>query len=84
MNVAIIIAWAICSVISYGITLAYFQRNWPSHADEGYWQDVGFALFFSLFGPAALIVALFKSGLAMHGLQYRRNKPQKKEGEAQE
>lgn len=68
----IVLGWGACSVLVYGITLAFFQQNFKLIAEKSYWEDVGLAAFLSIFGPLALVVAFFLSGFAHYGLQYRR------------
>lgn len=51
----LIIVWIICGVISYGINFAYYQRKWPSIAQEGYREDMIFCAGISLLGPANLL-----------------------------
>jgi len=68
------VIWTICGVLTYGITLAYFQRNYPEIAKEDYREDVGFSVLFGIVGPIGLFVSLWGSGFAKHGLMYRRRK----------
>jgi len=56
--VIVLIVWAVCGSISYGFTLAFFQREWPSLAAEKRGDDIRFALFTAVFGPIGLVVTL--------------------------
>lgn len=53
MWIAIIVAgWLLCSFLSYGLTLGYFDGKWP------FFRHFRFAVLISTAGPVALIVAL--------------------------
>ena len=61
----------LCGVLTYGITYAYFQREYPRTGDASYREDAGFALTLGLLGPITLIPAFFNSGFAKHGFKFR-------------
>lgn len=69
-----IISWVACGVLSYGITLAYLQRNWPTLADQMYNEDVAFSCMMAALGPTSLLICYFKGDRAKHGLQFRKEK----------
>lgn len=66
---------------SYGMTLAYHQKKWPSIASESWREDVGFSLmvcFLSLvpiYGIIVTSVMFFMTGFAKHGLMYKKPNP---------
>lgn len=64
-------AWLLCAALSYGITFAYFQREYAPIARERYWHNVAFAVGFSIAGPFSLLVAAPLSGWVKHGMQWR-------------
>lgn len=69
----------VAAIFNYGIFLAYFQRAWPSIADEGYRDDCGMAACTSLLVFCtwpAVFVSVALSGFCKHGLMYRRPAPQ--------
>ena len=64
------IIWLVCSVISYSISFAYFQKEFNDIAEEHYYEDMKECLFLSIFGPISLFSVLihvnkkvFKYGL---------------------
>ena len=59
-----------CSVLAFGLTFAYFQRRWPTIAEEQYTKDRAFAFFLSLYGPIALIVVLYR-GRLKYGIKFK-------------
>lgn len=63
--------WLSSGALTYAITLAYFQREFPLLAKEEYREDLGFAVLGGLIGPATIIPALCMSGFAKHGLKWR-------------
>jgi hypothetical protein len=69
-----IVSWFACGVLSYGITLAYFQRNWPTMARKHYSSDVRLAICMGIIGPMGAVFAYCRSHRAKHGLQFRREK----------
>jgi DNA-binding transcriptional regulator of glucitol operon len=50
-----VVAWLACGVLSAGWAYAYFQREFPSIADERRQGDTRFALGMALLGPFDLI-----------------------------
>ena len=73
------LGWVACGVLSYGITLAYFQNEYShlfdeSEQDRFFGENVRFAISYSLFGPLSLLCSVLASGFVKHGLQYRRGK----------
>lgn len=68
----IIIVYLIFAVLTYGITLGYFQKRWPTVADMSYEKDMCFAIFLSLFQPAGLIMSFVLSNFCKYGLKFRK------------
>jgi uncharacterized membrane protein YqhA len=56
--------WAIQSFLAYGIMFAYWQRRFPTIADDNYHEDMIISLVCGLV-PCSLIVDLF--WIASHG-----------------
>lgn len=69
----ILFVWLICGVLTFGITLAYFTREYPGLTDRG---DVVFALCLSVIGPLGLLVSVLMSGGVKHGLCFKRDEKQ--------
>ena len=62
IGILILAIWILCGIIGSGIYLAYFQKKWPSLAEENYNRNVSHSLILILFGPIALFVALGSYG----------------------
>jgi hypothetical protein len=71
MLVLIILGWLICGILTYGISLAYFQRTFPTIAQEMVREDMGISCIFGLFGPLGLVILFFFSGFAQCGIMFR-------------
>lgn len=56
MTLLIAAVWLACGVAAAGFIYAYFQRAWPSIADEFRASDIRMAWFALLTGPVSLIV----------------------------
>jgi hypothetical protein len=67
-----IIAWIACGVLTYGATLAAFQRQGPSMATENYTKYRLIAAGMSLWGPVGLLEIFFMSDFFKHGFMWRR------------
>jgi hypothetical protein len=64
-------AWILCGAVSYAGTFAYFQREYPGLAEEGYWSDFGVALLIGAAGGiGGLLVVVFKSEFFRHGFKW--------------
>lgn len=68
----ILLVWAACGVLTYGMMLAYLQRRWPRQAEREYREDCSRAAFLALLGPAGLFVTFFMTAFAQYGFMYRR------------
>ena len=64
------LVWVVCGVLSYGLNFAFFQRKFPTLADEEYARDLRFAVITSFLGPVALFANLCACGIK-HGLKWR-------------
>jgi len=58
IGVLVIAIWALCSILHYGIWMAYFQKRYSLIADETYREDVFMGLATSICGPVSLIISL--------------------------
>lgn len=69
--VAAAASWLACSVLSYGIGMAYWQRwndAWSAHNCR---YDQSFqAVHAAMFGPVSLMVTYFVTGFAEYGLRW--------------
>lgn len=70
MLIAIIAIWIVCGILAYGLTFAYFQREFPLSSDTGYCGDCGVALLMCLLGLIGLIIHLVL-GNCKHGFKWR-------------
>ncbi len=68
-NIIFITIWLLSFVINFGITLAYFENEYPNIVS--YKANIIFSFIISIFGPIGLIVSYFMSKFAKHGFQYR-------------
>ena len=62
--------WLACGVIDYGLIFAYFQREYPSLAEEDYCKHIFNALLGIPFGLAALLSSC-TLGYYKHGFKWR-------------
>jgi len=69
--------WVVCGLWTYGISLAYFWREWPTlHDVPSEWRvSRNVAIFVSLFGLVGLIVLFFSSRFMRHGFLFRWSDP---------
>ena len=67
----LISVWAVCSVLAYGITFAFFQFEYPAIARKREKEDQDFAWKFAALGPVALAVCVIL-GLFRHGFKWHR------------
>ena len=67
----VLIIWLICGILTYGITFAYMQEEYPLVAEIGYEADRNFAILLGICGPIGLLVSFFRSGFAKHGLKFK-------------
>lgn len=66
----LVCSWIICSVVSFGMGFAYFQRAYPIIAKENYSEDILFAIILSIFGPISLLSNIVWIKLfSIHGYQ---------------
>lgn len=52
---AFVVTWVISSIVAYGYTFAFWQKEFPLRAKDNYWEDVRDSLICSLWGPIALV-----------------------------
>lgn len=64
------IGWVVCGVLDYGISFAYFQRNWPTLSEKNYYKDMRHSAIMALAGPCAL-VGTWVAGCYGHGFKWR-------------
>ena len=66
----VVVLWLVCGVIGYGLTLAYFQSEYPCLRDS---SDVHISVIMGLGGPLGLMVILlncFTKQYRFYGLQF--------------
>ncbi len=69
--ILLVLGWAVCGVLSYGLHFAYYQRKWPRIAVEGYKRDRLDAAIIGLTGPIGLLVVLYTSRFGRYGLKWQ-------------
>lgn len=67
----LVLLWFGCGLLGAGWDFAHVQSTCPELtpelAEEFRREELGFALLLGIFGPFAMIVALFRSGFGKHG-----------------
>jgi hypothetical protein len=70
MILAILVVWAICGYVTYGLTLAYFDGEFPAQAWNHGPAHRPIARLVALGGPGGLVVALCCAFPWRHGLKW--------------
>ena len=68
-DIAVAAFWLLCSIVTYGITKAYFCRC-MGHCVEDPQETAGCAIAFALCGPVTLPLSFLLSGFAKYGLKF--------------
>lgn len=68
-NIILILVWIVCGVTGYGITVGYFDNEYPMH--EKQWGSRIFGIFIGLGGPVGLFASFILSGCCKHGLKFK-------------
>lgn len=69
--VVFVVMWLLCGILAMGVTIGYFQNEYPLSAAGNYDGDLRLGMVYMVFGPIGLFAAFFQSRFAVHGLQYR-------------
>lgn len=64
-----VLLWLVSSVLTFGWNFAYFQREYPTLAEENYLADILFSLAISLF-PFAGLFPVYLMDLHKHGWKF--------------
>ncbi len=67
---SIVVAWGLCGILEYGLCLAFFQREFPSLADQYRVADKRRALLYAFIGPISLVATLVCRHYG-HGFMWR-------------
>lgn len=67
---ATIIIWVICGILAYGLTFAYFQREFSVSSGVDYFIYCGVATYMGILGPIGLIIHL-TLGNCKHGFKWK-------------
>lgn len=65
--IILIVGYILSGILGYGLTLAYFQGEFPQLRGKG---EVWLSIVTGLVGPIGLIVALLHSEGIKHGIQF--------------
>lgn len=65
-----LLVWLICGIVAYGLTFAFFQKKWPTLAEETYWSDFRLALLVGIIGPFGIAMNVVM-GNVRHGFKWR-------------
>ena len=66
--IAVAPGYLVCSVLGFGLTVGYFQREFYNTRSKDVYP---YAAFTAIIGPIGLFVSLFGSNFGKHGLQFR-------------
>ena len=70
-----IAAWLACSVVIYGASFAYFQREYALLAEDDYAKDKSFSIFLGVLGlisgPIGLALNYILFDKFKHGLKWK-------------
>jgi NhaP-type Na+/H+ or K+/H+ antiporter len=61
--------YTVCGSFAYGLSFAYFQREWPEIAEKWEDRDRRMARMVAILGPFGLALALVMGG-TRHGLKF--------------
>jgi hypothetical protein len=61
------IVYAVCSLLAYKATFAYFQKEYPRIAESTRGSDRAIAGFMAAIGPLGLAIAATHGGFFKHG-----------------
>ena len=62
--------WLVLAILTYGMSFAYWQREFALLAEEHIKEDIVFSIFWGLFAPFTTIVILCNGGYK-HGLKFK-------------
>ena len=71
LRVLFVVGWAASGVLAAGILFAHVQAEFALIAAEYRRQDMALSWLVALAGPVALLIALFATGFAKHGVKWR-------------
>ena len=61
----------VSGILAYGISFAYLPKEYPMLAEQDRIAGAVISLIIACFGLVGLIVILFGSGFAKHGLKWK-------------
>ena len=65
------LVWLILVILTYGMSFAYFQKEFSILSEGAYRQDMAQSVLLALFSPISTIVVFFNTGFAEHGLKFK-------------
>ncbi len=65
--IGVAIVYAVCGLLAYKATFAYFQKEYPSLAESRRGSDRGLAWVMAAAGPIGLAVAILYGDFFKHG-----------------
>lgn len=66
-----VVGYVVSGILAYALHFAYNQREFTLIADEMYREDMGVSIAFAVFGPLALFIIFFMTGMGKHGLKFK-------------
>ena len=70
MVILSIAVWTVLGLLAYGLSFAYWQREFPTLAKRDRAADKRKSLILALAGPVGLVVILIYSGDGKHGVKF--------------
>lgn len=69
----LMIFWVGCAILSWGISFAHFQKEYPERAACNYELDKSFSMLAAMWGPLTLMAVIITFGIKkiiQHGLKF--------------
>lgn len=70
-GIIILLIWAACGVVAYGLTFAYFQKEFALISKEKVGADVLLAAATAILGPFGVVICFLVGEGCEHGLLFR-------------
>jgi len=70
MIAILLVLYFLAALLTFGISLAYWQRQWPTLAYDDRSDDVQASAVLAVLAPVSLPIVYVMSGRAKHGLLF--------------
>jgi hypothetical protein len=68
------VVWIIFALLTYSMSLAFFQNEYPMMAESRCRKEMGMSVLFAILSPVSTVVVFLLAGFAEHGFQLVCNK----------